>query len=127
MKARFVACCMIVSCLLLVSRPILAHHSMSIYDMSQTITLKATVENFDWSNPHVQIHFDVKDDKGNVEKWLAECPGPNRLSKTGWNKGSLKPQEEITITGNPTKDGSKSIRLGKVVLPSGEELMGRIR
>jgi hypothetical protein len=127
MKARFVACCMIVSCLLLVSRPILAHHSMSIYDMSQTITLKATVENFDWSNPHVQIHFDVKDDKGNVEKWLAECPGPNRLSKTGWNKDSLKPQEEITITGNPTKDGSKSIRLGKVVLPSGEELMGRIR
>jgi hypothetical protein len=127
MKARFVACFIIVSCLLLVSRPIFAHHSMSIYDMSQTITLKATVENFDWSNPHVQIHFDVKDEKGNVEKWLAECPGPNRLSKTGWNKDSLKPQEEITITGNPTKDGSKSIRLGKVVLPNGEELVGRIR
>jgi len=45
-------------------------------------------------------------------------PGPNRLSKTGWNKDSLKPQDEITITGNPTKDGSKSIRLGKVVLPT---------
>jgi hypothetical protein len=39
----------------------------------------------------------------------------------------LKPQEEITITGNPTKDGSKSIRLGKVVLPTGEELIGRTR
>ena len=127
MKARFVACFVLVSCLLLASRPILAHHSMSIYDMSQTITLKATVEDFDWSNPHVQIHFDVKDDKGNVEKWLAECPSPSRLSKVGWYLDSLKPQEEITITGNPTKDGSKSIRLGKVVFASGRELLARTR
>jgi len=127
MKTKLFACFVVITCLLLASRPLFAHHSMSIYDMSQTITMKATVADFDWSNPHVQIHFDVKDDKGNVEKWLAECPGPNRLSKTGWNKDSLKPQEEITITGNPTKDGSKSIRLGKVVLPNGEELIGRSR
>ena len=100
---------------------------MSMYDMSQTITLKATVEDFDWSNPHVQIHFDVKDDKGTVEQWMAECPSPNRLTKTGWNKDTLKPQDEITITGNPTKDGSKSIRLGSVVLPDGQELRGRAR
>jgi hypothetical protein len=127
MKTRFAVGFGIAFCFLLASRPVFAHHSMSIYDMSQTVTLRATVENFDWSNPHVQIHFDVKDDKGNVEKWLAECPGPNRLSKTGWNKDSLKPQDEFTITGNPTKDGSKSIRLNKVVLPNGVELMGRIR
>ena len=127
MRARFTACFVVVTCLLLVSRPSFAHHSMSMYDMSQTITLKATVADFDWSNPHVQIHFDVKDDKGNLEKWMAECPGPNRLSKTGWTKDTLKPQDEITITGNPTKDGSKSIRLGSVVLPNGQEFRGRTR
>ena len=127
MRVRLLACFAMISCFLLVSRPIFAHHSMSMYDMSQTITLKATVEDFDWSNPHVQIHFDVKDDKGTVEQWMAECPSPNRLTKTGWNKDTLKPQDEITITGNPTKDGSKSIRLGSVVLPDGQELIGRAR
>jgi len=127
MKTRSLASFIVLACFLLASRPIFAHHSMSIYDMSKTTTMKVTVANFDWSNPHVQIHFDVKDGKGNVERWLAECPGPNRLSKGGWDKDSLKPQEEITITGNPTKDGSKSIRLESVVLPNGQELKGRTR
>jgi uncharacterized protein DUF6152 len=127
MRSRLIASFVAAYCLLLVSSPIFAHHSMSIYDMSQAITMKATVADFDWTNPHVQIHFDVKDDKGNVERWMAECPGPNRLVKTGWSKDSLKPQDEITIVGNPTKDGSKSIRLNSVVLPNGEELKGRTR
>ena len=127
MKTKSAACFIMIACFLLTSRPSFAHHSMSIYDMSQTITLKATVADFDWSNPHVQIHFDVKGDKGTVEQWMAECPSPNRLTKTGWNKDTLKPQDEITITGNPTKDGSKSIRLGSVVLPDGQELRGRVR
>jgi len=83
MKTKLFACFVVITCLLLASHPVFAHHSMSIYDMSQSITMKATVADFDWSNPHVQIHFDVKDDKGNVEKWLAECPGPNRTLKDG--------------------------------------------
>jgi hypothetical protein len=100
---------------------------MAMYDASQTITLKATVENFDWSNPHVRIHFIVKDDKGNVEEWLAECPSPYLMSKTGWDKDALKPQDEITITGNPARDGSKSLQLEKALLPNGSTLMARNR
>jgi uncharacterized protein DUF6152 len=126
MKTKLFACFAVASCFLLVSCPIYAHHSMSIYDMSQTITLKATVADFDWSNPHVQIHFEVKDEKGNMEKWLAECASPSKLSRMGWTKDSLKPQEEITVTGNPTKDGSKSVRLGSVILSGGQQLVGRI-
>jgi hypothetical protein len=127
MRSKFIMAIVAAYCLLLLSSPVFAHHSMSIYDMSQTVTMKAKITDFDWSNPHVQIHFDVKDDKGNVENWLAECPGPNRLAKGGWTKDTLKSQDEITITGNPTKDGSKSIRLASVVLPNGQELRGRIR
>jgi hypothetical protein len=127
MRSKFIMSIFAACSLLLLTSPVFAHHSMSIYDMSQSVTFKAKVTDFDWSNPHVQIHFEAKDDKGNVETWFAECPGPNRLAKGGWTKDTLKPQDEITITGNPTKDGSKSIRLGSVVLPDGEELRGRIR
>jgi hypothetical protein len=49
------------------------------------------------------------------------------MSRTGWYKDALKPQDEITITGNPTKDGSKSIRLEKVLFPNGSTLIGRSR
>jgi hypothetical protein len=127
MRSKFIMSIIAAYCVLLLSSPALAHHSMSIYDMSQTVTYKAMVTDFDWSNPHVQIHFDVKDEKGNVDSLFAECPGPNRLARGGWTKDTLKPHDEITITGNPTRDGSKSIRLESVQLPNGQELKGRIR
>ena len=113
--------------LLLVSGPLLAHHGGAQYDKEHAVTVTGTVTEYLFTNPHVQIHFDVKDEKGNVEEWLAECPSPNRMSRTGWYKDALKPQDEITITGNPTKDGSKSIRLEKVLFPNGSTLIGRSR
>src|SRR5262249_35188188 len=51
----------------------LAHHGSGIsYDMSKSITLSGTVTEFVWSNPHCQLFFDVKDDKGNIVHWGGE-------------------------------------------------------
>ncbi|HWF38291.1 MAG TPA: DUF6152 family protein, partial [Candidatus Acidoferrales bacterium] len=84
-------------------KPALAHHSMSAYDSSRSVTLKATITNFAWTNPHVQIQFEVRDDNGNVVPWMAECPSPGRLSKRGWSESTLKPGDQVTIIGNPAK------------------------
>ena len=127
MRHVFISVLLLGVSLLTLSEPLSAHHGSAVYDMENMTTVKGTVTEFQFSNPHAQILFDVKDDKGNVEDWLAECPGPNRMAKGGWTKDTLKPQDEITITGNPTKDGSKSIRLESVVLPNGQELRGRVR
>jgi hypothetical protein len=102
--------------------PAFAHHSMSAYDQSRSVNLKATITSFDWTNPHVQIHFDARDDNGNVSSWMAECPSPNRLAKAGWSAESLKPGDEVSITGNPAKDGAKEMRLVQVALANGEQL-----
>ncbi len=99
-----------------------AHHSMSAYDQSRSVTLKATITSFDWINPHVQIHFEVRDDNGNVSEWMAECPSPSRLSRAGWSEGTLKSGDQVTITGNPAKDGAKEMRLGAVALANGQEM-----
>ena len=109
--------------LFVMAGPVFAHHSMMMYDRNQTAELKATVIAFNWENPHITVHFDVKDASGNVTRWVAEGPSPVRLNRTGWSKDTMKPGDQVTIYGNPNKDGSPTMRLVKVGLPSGQEIV----
>jgi hypothetical protein len=113
--------------MLVFAGPVAAHHSMSMYDRSHDTSFKATITEFNWSNPHTQIIFTVTDEHGNSQKWVAEGPGPNRLANRGWSKESLKPGDEVTIVGNCNKDGSPTMRFEKVILANGQELDGRGR
>lgn len=108
--------------LALATIPALAHHSMSGYDFGRTLTMKASITTFAWSNPHVQIQFEVRDESGNATNWLAEGPSPGRLSKRGWNEDTLKPGDQVTIVGNPAKNGAKEMRLEEVTLADGQEI-----
>jgi len=100
-----------------------AHHGfVSWFDMSRSITVKGTVTSFDWTNPHSYIYFDVKDDKGAVQKWSAELGAVAMLARAGWRKDTLKPGDEITLIGNPAKDSKPIMHLDKIVLANGQEL-----
>jgi uncharacterized protein DUF6152 len=99
-----------------------AHHGTANYDTSKSISVKGAVTDFQFINPHVLIYMDVKDETGKVQKWQGELTSPNRLSRAGWTKSSLKPGDVITIGGYPTKSGSTEIWIQKVTLASGEEL-----
>jgi hypothetical protein len=127
MNTRIVSLLAVVATSLAISGPVLAHHSMSMYDRGHDTTLKATITQFDWANPHSQITFTVADEHGNIEQWLAECPGPNRLANHGWSKDSLKPGDQVTIVGNRNKDGSPTMRFEKVIFPDGHEMEARPR
>ena len=102
--------------------PALAHHGNAAYDLANPITLKGTVTEFVWSNPHVQIYFDVKDDKGKVVHWASETVSPGLLARAGWTKTELKPGDEITITLGPAKNGAPIGYALKIVLANGKEL-----
>jgi hypothetical protein len=108
--------------LLLVAGAAFAHHGAAGYDSNKLTTLKGTVTEFRFQNPHAQIFLDVKDSAGKVQNWILEAVGIATLSRSGWTKSILKPGDEITVTGNPSKNGSASMRLTKVVLASGKEL-----
>ena len=100
-----------------------AHHGfVSWFDMSRSITVKGTVTSFDWTNPHSYIYFDVKDEKGATQKWSAELGAVAMLARAGWRKDTLKPGDEITLIGNPAKDGKPLMHLDKIVLANGQEL-----
>ena len=99
-----------------------AHHGTANYDTSKTVTVKGNVTDFQFTNPHVLISMDGKDEAGKLQKWQGELTSPNHLSRAGWTKSSIKPGDTITISGYPSKSGSTEIWIQKVVLASGEEL-----
>jgi hypothetical protein len=115
MKRRTIYALAIVLSLFVVSVPMFAHHGTAAYDLSKTVTIKGKVTRFNFINPHAQVYFDVAGDKG-VEQWQAELTSPNHLIRTGWSKDTLKPGDDVTITGYRTKDGTNSIWIGKIML-----------
>ena len=110
---------------LLMAIPLFAHHGgTSLYDMSKEITAEATVTEFQWTNPHVGVSLDAKDDKGKVRHWLLEAPSPPVLVNLGWNRKSLEPGDVVKVTFNPAKSGSSVGSLLKVIKADGSELVG---
>jgi hypothetical protein len=101
--------------LLMVSAPLFAHHGGAQYDTKHAVTVTGMVTEYLFTNPHVQIHFDVKDETGNVEKWVAETASPQRLFSIGWNAKTLKAGDKITVTGAQLKDGQKIVSIIKLV------------
>jgi Family of unknown function (DUF6152) len=108
--------------LLLVAAPIFAHHGTSAYDTTKLTTVKGTVTDFQFNNPHVMISLETKDDKGKIETWTSEANSPNVLTRHGWDRDIIKKGDQITIIGNRPKNGAKTLRLQKVVLSNGQEL-----
>ena len=104
------------------SVPSLAHHGNAAYDLDKPVVLKGTVTEFAWSNPHVQIYFDVKDGAGKVVHWASETVSPGMLARSGWTKDELKPGDQITISVGPSKNGAPIGYALKIVLASGKEL-----
>jgi hypothetical protein len=107
--------------------PIYAHHSTAEYDMTTLSSVKGTVTEFEWSNPHAYIHIDVVNDKGKPEKWTAELASLGMLSRVNWKRDTVKPGDEVTLVGNRAKSGTNYMRLNKIVFANGQELSAEVR
>ncbi len=104
--------------LLSVSIPAFAHHGVAAYDYSRTVVAKnVTVTQWDWTNPHCKIHFDVTDDRHNVQHWSVEMHPPEMLLEHGWTRQSLHSGDVISLTFRPAKDFSAAGLLDDVTLP----------
>ena len=106
-----------------------AHHGTFVsYDPTKMHTVKATVTEFRFTNPHIQLFFDIKDDKGNVEHWSAEGPDPAVLVAVGWGKkktsAALAPGTEVMITIQPARNGKPVAEMNNIQLPNGDFVCG---
>ena len=125
MKLKLVTFLTLIVGLVMVGVPLFAHHGTGVaYETEKTVTLKGTVTEWIWANPHCGILFDVTDDKGQVVHWGAELGNPHQLSLSGFSKDVLKPGDKITITGTPARSGAPRINMlnGGLVLADGRVL-----
>src|SRR6516225_9885540 len=99
-----------------------AHHGWAAFDSKATVIFQATVTDFHFVNPHSVVEFDVKDDKGQVQKWQGELTSAARLSSKGWTATTIEPGDEITISGYRAQSGVHVIRIMKIVSARGAEL-----
>ena len=121
MKAKFVVT--MAGLVLLAALPALAHHSFAAeYDSSKPVTLKGTVVKFDFVNPHSRLFIDVKDAAGKVTPWELETANVGSLQRRGWKRDTLKPGDEVLITGFAAKDGSHLAAASTVSTPVGKKL-----
>jgi uncharacterized protein DUF6152 len=109
---------------LIASIPLFAHHGNAAYDSKNTVSVKGTVTEWYWANPHCLLQFDVKDDKDQLVHWAAETSNPADMVNRGWTKLSLKPGDQISVTLEPAKNGKPIGRVLEIVLPTGQKLSG---
>jgi MYXO-CTERM domain-containing protein len=96
-----------------------AHHSFAMFDFSKTLTLHATVQEFQWTNPHVILSFAVAadgSDGGAPSSWWAELTSPGNLTRVGWSKRAFKAGDRIDIDIHPLRDGTHGGAFAKAVL-----------
>jgi hypothetical protein len=101
--------------------PAHAHHSFAMFDATKEVTLKGTVKEFEWINPHVWVHLLVERDSKPI-LWSFEAGSTGQLTATGWKVDTLKPGDEITLSFHPLKDGSFGGQLLTVTLADGKTL-----
>ena len=97
------------------------HHGLAAFDTTTTINVKGTVTEFHFVNPHCVVEFDVKDEKGQIQKWQGEFSNPSHLSRKGWTAATLQPGDKIAIAGNPAKNHGLALHVTWIRLPNGQE------
>ena len=117
--------CLLVPVVLLVlvsaAVPLSAHHAWPV-SYAKLVTVKGTVTEFNWGNPHPMITLEVRTDDGKMETWSIGGPATNRMEANGWTRTTVKPGDVITGVGYQFSDGKKTVRLEHVLLPDGKKI-----
>jgi uncharacterized protein DUF6152 len=92
--------------LLFVPTAVLAHHGLEAqFDTKKTITLIGAVTKIDWSNPHVRLYIEVKDESNTVT-WEVDLGSPNLQMMKGWKIDTYKHGDHVRVDVYPARDGS---------------------
>ena len=120
MNFRLLAVALVVG---LLSVPALsAHHAWPI-SRDELVTVTGTVTEVAWANPHPMYALEVEREDGTIEEWSVGGPALNRMERNGWTRTTVQPGDVITGIGYQFADGAKIIRLERVVLADGTEML----
>ena len=124
MKNSLAASSLVMIVLLTVSVPLFAHHGNASYGNAKQLTVKGTVTEWVWLNPHTLLKIDVKDDRGQAVNWVMEWSAPSSLINFGITKQTFKPGDEVTVVMITPDNGAPVGRIQRVLLANGKWLRG---
>lgn len=120
MRSRLISLGVVAAGVWMLAVPLSAHHGNAAYATATQITLKGTVTEWFWANPHCFLKFDVKDDTGQVVNWVAEVSNPPDMVRQGWSKTSFKAGDEVSVVLIVAKNNLPVGRIRQVTLADGQ-------
>ena len=100
---------------------VFAHHGAASFDTGKTVTVKGTVTEYVWSNPHVLVKVDAKDENGNVAHWVLEAQNPVTQAGRGWSKNLFKAGDEVSLDITPAKNNQPVGEIRGRIMINGKE------
>jgi hypothetical protein len=82
-----------------------AHHSFAAFNMNEEKSVTGIVKQVEWTNPHIWIWVDVRNENGADDVYGFEGMSPNYLERRNWTRTTLKPGDKVTVSYRPLKDG----------------------
>jgi hypothetical protein len=102
--------------LLLVPTAALAHHALEAqFNTKKTIALTGAVRKMDWSNPHVRLYIEVKNES-NTMTWEVDMGSPNLQLRAGWRIDTYRRGDLVRVDAYPARNGSNVAYGTKVTL-----------
>jgi len=106
-----------------VALPAAAHHSFAIFEHSKTLTLKGTVQSFQWTNPHGYIDLEVVDGPPGIDRYTLELTSINMLRRAGWKSSDVNVGDKVTAIVAPLMNGQHGGLLLELKMEDGRTLV----
>ena len=104
-----------------------AHHSVfAVYDINGSITIEGVITEIWFKSPHIRVFVEVTDEDGNTVIWNTHGHNPTALRRRGWVRDTLAVGERITMSGDPTYDGSPKMFIRTITREDGSVLENKV-
>ena len=101
-----------------------AHHSTTEFDYTRQVTIKGTVKELQWTNPHSYIQLMVDGEGDKKIQWSIEIGSPSLNVNMGWRKTSVKAGDVVTMNVAPARSGKPYGTLRVLTFANGQKLEG---